>query len=217
MRKKFYFTAILLLLAIATGTAAYRSHEDKKPIIYSESLDEVILTVDGRPLTLKDFAFYVAYEEMSVQEQAVIYDPEQPRRYWNLYTNSTFISKAARQAILDMAVHDELFYQMAMEENLELEEEEKVYLRNEIYDFFSDLEEGQLALLGVSKEEIEASMYKIAVANKYQSILAQIEGADYEAYNYDGDAYQALLAEHTYAARETVVKRLSIGSITVNR
>ena len=216
MRKKNQATAILFLMAIVMGAFAWRSNNMKSSLVYNESLSKVAATVDENDLTLTDLAFYIAYQEKSIQEQAIVYDPENTRKYWNLHTNEGFMNEIAKEAAVDMAIHDEIFYQIADAEGVELDAEEIAYFENEFYDFCSDLEENQWIALGVTEETIRETMYKITVANKYQSILAEIKGVSYEEYNFDGAAYQELLAEHECEKDEEVWRRIPIGRITVN-
>lgn len=185
-------------------------------MVYADSLDEVALTVDGVELDLREMAVYVAYQEKQVQQDALVYNSEKPLAYWNAYTNQHFVRSVAENAIKDMAVHDEIFYQMAVKEGIELDEAEQAYLENEIMDFFMDLSDEQFARLGVEKEDIERAMGKIALANKYQSILSQIEGVEYTEYDYTGAAYESLIVEHTVKENEDVWERISVGGITVN-
>ena len=80
----------------------------------------------------------------------------------------------AKQAALDMAVHDEIFYQMAVAEGMKLDVTERQnILENDESDFWSDLEDWQREQLGISEEELDSEMEKIALADKYQSIYAR--------------------------------------------
>lgn len=210
------FILVLVIIVIVLGFFSYRSSEKRKDLIFSEELSQVAVTVDDVDLTLYDMAFYVAYQEKEVQEEAVIYNDEKPHKYWNAHTNGWFVRSVAEQAVVDMAVHDEIFYRLALAEEIVLDEREEAYLANEVYDFCSDLTEKQFASLGVSAEDIEIAMRKIAIANKYQSILSQVKGLEYAEYDYMGSAYEDLLAEHEVMVNENVWDRISVGSITVN-
>lgn len=216
MNERLKTTLVLLVLVIATGLAAYKQQVQRTKLVYADSLDMVALTVDEEELDLRDMAVYVALQEKKVQQDALVYNPDKPESYWNAYTNQHFVRAVAENAIKDMAAHDEIFYQMALAEDLELDETEEAYLANEITDFFMDVSEEQMGRLGVTEEDIEASMYKIALANKCQSILSQVENIAYEEYDYTGAAYEALLVEHTVKANKEVWSRISVGSITVN-
>lgn len=216
MKERTKTTLVLLVLLFATAFASYKQQLNRKDLVYAESLDKVALRVDGNELNLRDMAVYVAYQEKTVQQDALLYDNEKPSKYWNAYTNKHFVRKVAENAVKEMAVHDEIFYQMAVVEGLALDEAETAYLENEILDFLMDVSKEQMARLGIQKEDVEYSLEKIALANKYQNILAQEEGLEYEDYNYTGDAYIELISEHVIEANAKVWDRISVGSITVN-
>lgn len=95
-----------------------------------------------------------------MEDAAIIYNPDNTDEYWQLYINHTFLREQAKQTVVDMTIHDTLFYQMATAEKITLSEEEEQYLANDQQDFWSDLTEEQRARLGVDEETIDASMQK---------------------------------------------------------
>lgn len=216
MKRKLRVTFVLLGLVIMLAIAVRQDRMRKQELIYAEALDMVAVTVDEVELTLRDIAVYIAYQEKTVQKDAVIYDYEKPHKYWNTYTNQYFVRSLAEKAVRNMAVHDEIFYRMALEEGLVLDEREEAYLLNEQQDFLMDLSEEQIGRLGVTEEDLLSSMRKIALANKYQSILAQSNGLYYEDYDYTGAVYELILAEHKVKVDESVWDRIAVGNITVN-
>ncbi len=209
-------TAVLLVLAVLTGMEFVRTIETRQDLVYAESLEMVAVTIDDKELTLSDVAFYVAYQEKTVQQDAVIYDPEKPHKYWNAHTNGEFVRVVAEEAVVDMAVHDEIFYQLALAEEIVLDEREEEYLANEIYDFCSDVTEEQLEKVGMAPADVVLAMSKIALANKYQSILAQMENVEYTEYDYTGSVYADFIAGYEIVVNESVWDRISVGNITVN-
>lgn len=217
MKRRLCVTAVLFILVVLTGMESVRTLRSRQDLVYAEALSEVAVTIGERELTLYDMAFYVAYQEKEVQKDAVIYNPEKPHKYWNAHTNGQFVRVVAEQAVVDMAVHDEIFYQLACVDELVLDEREEAYLANEFYDFCSDVTAEQLAELGVTVEDIEVAMRKIALANKYQSILSQIENVEYTEYDYTGSAYAELIGQYDVIVNEDVWDRISVGNITVNR
>lgn len=216
MRQKLRFTAVLVVLLIILGTASYREQGKRQKLSFPESLDLVVVTVDGEQVTLREMAFYIAYEEGSMEDAAIIYNPDNTDEYWRLYTNHTFLREQAKQTVVDMTVHDTLFAQMAAEEGVVLSEAEEQYLANEQQDFWSDLTEEQRESLSVSEDTLDETMRKMALAQKYQSILAEMEQVDYEDYSIGGTEYEKLLAQHTCELDETTWDRVPFGSITVD-
>ena len=216
MRQKLRFTAVLVVLLIILGTVSYREQGKRQKLSFPESLDLVVVTVDGEQVSLREMAFYIAYEEGSMEDAAIIYNPDNTDEYWQLYTNHTFLREQAKQTVLDMTVHDTLFSQMAAKEGVVLSEAEEQYLANEQQDFWSDLTEEQRESLSVSEDTLDKTMRKMALAQKYQSILAEMEQVDYEDYSIGGTEYEKLLAQHTCKLDETTWERVPFGSITVD-
>lgn len=216
LRQKLYFTAALVILVIFLGAMSMREQEKNKMLVFPESLEKVVAVVDDEELKLKDMAFYIAYQEGKIEEEARIYNPDNPDEYWWVRTNHTFVRSEGKTLALEMAIHDEIFYRMAVAEGVELTEEEEAHLANDQYDFWSDLEDGQKETLGVEKEVIDESMRKIAIAEKYQYLWAEMNGDSYEEYALSGQEYEDLVKTHVCQIEETVWDKVDFGGITVD-
>ena len=215
MNKKVWI--IIAIVIVLTGVLSLYSHEQKKTLEYCDNLDKVAVTVDGVNLTLRDLAFYIAYEETTVQGQAMIYSPDDPGTYWNLHIDGQFVKTAAKQSAMDMTIHDYIFYQLALEEGLELDEDEQSLLKDKQDDFWADLTEEQQKKLGVKEKVLNNTMYQLALAQKYQNLLVETDQESYEAYNMDGEAYEKMLAKHTYKVNDNVWDRISFGNIVITK
>ncbi len=216
--RKHITTIVLLIAVVISGVYAYRYHQgQKQDIVYREHLDDVAAVVNGNELTFRDLAFYVAYEEQQVEKQAVIYDPDKPNKYWNVHTNGEFIRVTARKNAMSMAIHDEIFYEMAVKESITLSDDEKKSLENSQKDFWSDLlDVDGAAKLGVTQEEINAAMEKVAIAQKYQEIYAQLNNADTSDYDFSSGRYKELLEENKYQIKEKMWNRVGMGNVTLD-
>lgn len=216
MKEKIRVTVALFAIIIVLGFISFHEYESRKSLVFTEVLDEVAVTVDDCDLTVQDMAFYIAYKEHEIESAAHIYDSEDTDEYWNLYANHTFLREEGKKAAMDMAIHDEIFYQLAVEEGIELSAEEEEHLANDQYDFWSDLEEEQRQRLGVGEKVLAESMRKIALAEKYQVLLAAIEQKDFEDYSFNGLEYEEMLKEHTYEIADSVWDRIRFGGVTVD-
>lgn len=214
-RQTVLFTLAMLVLFFAVGISAWYRAKKIEKISFLEHLDDTAVTVDGMDYQFRDLAVYLARQEYIVEEQAKVYDYEKMHLYWNLHANGIFIRVEARDLAMDMAVHDIIFYNMALEEGYELTKDEISYMENQIMDFWYDLEEGK-ERLGISEKEAEETFLRIALAQKRQYILAEEMGVDKEEYDVSGSMYQELLKEHTCQINETLWKRLNFGNITIH-
>lgn len=144
----------------STGTVINQSlcFERRGKIVYRDYLSEDILTVDGEKLQLGDLAMYIAYEELKVEDEAAAYDYYDTNKYWNLHTSGRFVKEVAKTHVIEMAVHDEIFYRQAMAEKLTLDEKEEEQLCSRQEDFWTDMTEEQQESLGVDKAEIDRQL-----------------------------------------------------------
>ena len=116
-----------------------------------------------------------------------------------------------------MAIHDEIFYELAQKEGLTLSEEEQVALNNKESDFWSDLTDEQKEKLGVTEDQIKETITHLALAEKYQNFLAEQSVDDsYDSYSISGENYQKILDEHSVKVRDKVWDKIDFGSIVVN-
>ncbi len=190
----------------------YKSRSSGK-VVFSDYLDEEIAVVDGKPVTLRDFAVYAVYEEKLVEEQAKVYDDTNTNKYWSAHTNGQFLKLTARDAAINLAIHDAIFYEMAVEAEVFLDEEEKKYLANEQADFWNDLEDEQKEKLALSQDEVDAYLEKMALAQKMQRQQAAIEGKEEADYDVEGSAYEEMLLEHEITKNEEFIDRIDFGNI----
>lgn len=215
-RKRYLVTLALAVLVLVLFGYSYWTGRGKAGLIYADSLEMTAVEVNGIELTLREVAFYVAYEEDQVEQQALAYDAEDTGKYWNIHTDEAFIRTAARNAAIQMAIHDELFYQMAVAEQIELSEEEETALKSHVDDFWSDLVDDQKDIkLGIEREDIEKAMQKAAYAEKMQRIYAELHNRDYEDYDFSTDTYAELLDEQDYTINKDVWSRIDFGNITL--
>lgn len=217
-RKRYIITAVLLAAFVSLMLYGRSVGVGRAKLVYNQSLDEVAASVNGTKLTFRDAAIYVALEEQQVERQAYEYDPADTSRYWNVHVDGIYIRVAARNAAIQMAVHDEIFYQMAQEEGIKLSGEEEDTLSSMYEDYWADLlADGKVELLGVSEEDIYNSMRKMAYAQKYQSIYAQLHGLDYEELDFGEAHYEELLKTQDYKIDKSIWGRVDIGNVTICR
>lgn len=206
------FSILMLILAILS----WDEGTSRQPLVYNESLDEVVAYVQGEAITLREFAVYVAYQEAVVDSQAVVYNPEDTNEYWGLHTNGQFIKIAARDAAVQMAIHDELFYQLSKDMAIVFTEDEYEILNNDVMDFWYDLTDGgKEEKLGITRDDVYEAMYKIACAQKCQLIYTQMNGLEYSQYDCSNEEYLDFLSAYEYSVNEKIVERIDFGDVTL--
>lgn len=206
---------VSIVMVIVAAASFYRAGSTGK-VNYKEHLSDNILTINGEDLTLSDIAFYIAFEEIQVEEQARIYDEKNTNKYWNLHINGEFIKISTKQAVIDTAVHDWIFYQMAEENGTALTEEETTLYKNTAYDFWMDLSEEQKERIGISYEDVEENVRQIALAEKAQQEYAASVNRSFSTFAYDASGYAELLKEHRVKVNKRLWRRIDYGNIIVH-
>lgn len=205
-----------IFFVIAVLAVVVRRNKEPDWLVYADSLDVVVAEVNQQELTLRDLAFYIAYDEQVVEDQAEIYNPEDTTRYWNVCTNGEYIRLMAKDATMQKAIHDEIFYQMALKEQVSLTEEERDTMEDSANLFWNSIMYGdKLERLGVSEEDLNATIEKMAIAQKYQAAYAQRELLEMSDYDIATVWYEKLLAEQDYQIYEDVWDKVNYGDITL--
>ena len=214
--KKYRVLWIFVLIFAAVIYVGNEVRLGREYIVYYESLDTVLATIQKQEYTIRDFAVYVAHQEAEVQDQAYAYDMNNTRKYWNVRTDLGFINQVARNEAMSMAIHDELFYQLYQELNIELSETELAMIQNDADDFWQDLvDEEKDTRLGIQKEDVYHSMYKIACSQKAQMVYAGILAVDYSDLDYASEEFLDFLSDYEYKVNDNVLNRLDFGDITL--
>lgn len=211
-------TFVLVLVLIGIGIYSFSQDGRGSKIDYATNLDTVAAVVNGEELNLRELAFYVYYEESQVEKQAVIYNPENPNKYWNTRTDHTYIRTAARNAAIQMGIHDTIFYQMAMEEKIELTDGERELYETRLSDVWADLtDDNKESMMGIDYEDIAETMLRMTYAQKMQYIYAELQNGAYGDYDFSTDTYQAFLESVDYSIVPDVWSRVDFGNVTIRR
>lgn len=214
--KKYRGLWLFVLIFAAVLVGGNKARLGREYIVYYEALDTVVATVQEKEFTLRDFAVYVAHQEAEVQDQAYAYDMNNTRKYWNVRTDMGFISQVARNEAMSMAIHDELFYQLYQDLNMEFSEDELVMVQNNADDFWQDLvDEEKDVRLGIKKEDVYNTMYRIACAEKAQTIYAGMLSLKYSDLDYASEEFLYFLGDYEYKVNDDVLNRLDFGDITL--
>lgn len=208
-----------MVLLICVGVMLYAfltMGTGRGPLDYSEHLEDTAFTVDEEDVTFEDLAFYILFEERKIEEQARIYNKDYTKDYWNIHTNDKFIQSEAKSVVLGMAIHDHLFYQLAVAEGMDdLTEAEEKELSGSISDFWEDMLDMQWEKLPCDEQTINNQLRIAAIAEKYGNHLAQKENTSTAAYKYDGYYYSLIKDEHDVKINKKLWNKLVLGDITL--
>lgn len=220
----------ILLIGIVTffclyGFWGYRFRQNQ--FVYEKSLEDTVMTVDGRELSLREFGYYIYQVESFLNEQAIVYDPSDPLSYWNKRFMAgrpgAFVSVMGRNKAYEICVCDLIYEEMAREGGYELTEEEQEKAREEADRLFRKMTEAQRTKTGLTKELVEdIQCRKKLVAKFAKDYVKTIDFDGYTGYREElisaGGAYyeQVILPEHTVQINERIKYALKFGRITIN-
>ncbi len=216
IRDKLLKPIVLILCVVIVVYALIYWSDGRNPLDYHAHLADTAVTIDSDTVTFEDLAFYILFEERKVEEQARIYNPDYTKDYWNIHTNDTFIQLEAKDVVMGMAIHDHLYYQLAVAEGMdELSEEEEQDLKYAQTDFWEDMLDVQRTKLPCDEDTINEQIRIAAIAEKYQNYLAKELGPSVAAYNYDGYYYSQMLEEHSVEINDKLWNKFVMGDITL--
>ncbi|SFH87477.1 hypothetical protein SAMN04487830_11120 [Pseudobutyrivibrio sp. OR37] len=217
MRIKTFLKSMVLVICVGVILYAFLAMgTGRGPLDYNEHLEDTAFTVDEKNVTFEDLAFYILFEERKVEEQARIYNKEYTKDYWNIHTNDKFIQSEAKSVVLGMAVHDHLFYQLAVAEGMdELTDAEEKELEGSIADFWEDMLDVQWERLPCDKATINNQIRIAAIAEKYGNHLARENNTSQAAYKYDGYYYSLIKDTHDIKLNKKLWNKLVLGDITL--
>ncbi len=219
---------VLLIVAVVLtlwGVDAWRRYHN--PFVYEKHLEDTIVTVDGRRVSLRELGYYVYTVETQIDQQARIYNPEDPLDYWNTYFNSGveggYISEMAKDAVLGTCVCDLIYEQMAKEQGWELSGEEKEKAGQQAEFLYAKLSESQRQKTGLTVQLVtEVLQRKALVANFAAEYFENVDFTGYSGYreelvSYAGEYYQKeILSQHKIEYNDDLAQELHIGRVTTN-
>ncbi len=194
---------------------------------YADHLDEEVITVDGSGITLREFGYYIYGVEDFVQNQALLYDPENPKHWWNTHfsagLDSQFVCDYAKKVALNLCTADEIYSQEAAGSGIALSSDEENRAEDEGRKMYAGMSHLQLESTGLDEKTILAMSRKHALASKYsmhlmESVDSIAQSSEPEKLvNWDGSYYlEEVLPKHDVSTNDDLLEKITLGKITVN-
>lgn len=194
---------------------------------YEDHLDEAVITVDDASITLREFGYYIYEVEAFVQNQALLYDPENPKLWWNTHfsagLDSQFVCDYAKKVAINTCVSDEIYYRLALKQGISLSIDETEQAAIDAAKMFGGMDPEQLKATGLDEKMIRKIKEKHALAAKYAIFLITSQNLSgyhddpQKLVNWDGAYYQEkILPEHQVRNNDDVLDNITLGKITVN-
>lgn len=194
---------------------------------YEKHFDDVVITVDDTNITLREFGYYIYEVEEFVQRQALLYDPENPKHWWNTHfsagMDSQFVCDYAKKVAVNVCVSDEIYYKCAITNGIALSDHEEQQAIYEAKNVFYGMTPEVVTKTGLNEDIFVNLRIKHVLASKYVEYLS--ESQDFLGYsediekllNWDGAYYQEnIYPEHIVETNDKILSKITLGKITVN-
>lgn len=219
---------LLLIVTVVLGLCSGGiCSSKKKAFVYKESLEDVVLSVDDKPVTLREFGYYIISVEEYVNRQAILYDAKQPSVYWGKHfrngIQSTFISSKAKKTAYNTCICDRIYLGMAKEAGYELLDEEKEKALQMAEKFWKERKREQIEKTGLTFELVSTICENKVLIGKFAKDY--VKTVDFEGYagyreeliSADGEYYEKeIKPKHKVNIDARIRSGLKFGKITVN-
>lgn len=194
---------------------------------YEDHLDDTVISVDGTDITLREFGYYIYMIESFVQNQALLYDPENPKHWWNTHfsagPDSQFVCDYAKKVALNTCICDQIYYEEAVKSGIGPEEALTSQTIGEARALYLNMTPLQLEATGLDEELIIEMHNRHVIASKYAKKLSgeqnfiKYDKEPDELLNWDGEYYQEeILPKHEVTISDKILRKITLGKITVN-
>ncbi len=212
---------ISVIVCIFLGLGVCLIYRSVTKFHYEKVLDqEAISTADGA-IRLRDLSYYFMMEEESVNEIALTYDENNPKAYWGLYINNTFVNKEAKETAIDYCLRDTLYAHKATEEGFCLSKEEQGEIHTKATMMLEDMTEKQKSLC-MTEEDLVLALSNQKLANNYVIHLAKKEGIELTEevlsayYGLNSKYFKAEKEGKSVKINQKLLDHISLGSLTIN-
>lgn len=195
-------------------------HSGRGRFVYSEYLDDAAFKVNDTEITLKEASYYVMVIESNINEAALQYNANDPKRYWNIYMNdgenrSNFLSAQAKEDMKASCIRDAIYYMEAQKAGVSLSKEEKEQVMDDAYEQEKLMTGKMLEVTGYEYSDLCYVMEKIAIVKKYINTLME-KGYTEEQLDVGGEYYEELKGTYSLWENEDIWDEVTLGSVTIN-
>lgn len=145
------------------------------------NLDDVVLKIDDEEITLNDMIYYWYTLEREAYYYEFVYKQQSTDYLDSEYGDGVTYREQYKSYIKDQAIMYHLFYKEAVDEGLELTEDEEKQVKSDAQSAISSMTEQQKELLGATQKKYE-DLFKIMelASKRYEEVLDGL-GVDEEA------------------------------------
>lgn len=133
--------------------------------------DPPIVSINDHNLYLNDFLYHIYLVEQDGNRMKAYYLENLGKEYWDVTYQGTTVRQIAKNSIIAGVVMYEILYNQASQKGITLNSSEQEDLEKSVESFIDNSSKKNLEDIGLTREVIETSCQKIALAEKYRKEL----------------------------------------------
>lgn len=197
------------------------------PFVFKDQLNTTIVSIDNTKITLQELSYYIIDVEAYVNTQALTYNPDNPKDYWNTHfsagDNSAFVYAAAREQVYESCVSDYLYAMEAKKAGFALTERQIKTAETEAREIFEGMTAKQVKATELNLENLKELHIRETLASAYAAHLAEtldwskVSDTAQKELSFSGKYFQEhILAAHKIKLDKKTWSKVIMGSITIN-
>lgn len=189
--------SVILVLIIITGTGCNKT--ELKDLVKSKT---VVLTVDDSIVYLNELMYHIMLTKLQGELYASFLNESD---FWNKeYKDGMTMVEVMKQESMDNAIKYELLYQMALDENYTLTEDEVKDCENKVESILTSVPENDINSMELTDEKLLEIQKKIALSTTYYNEHYKDRGID------DDVAYEQMKKGHKIKIYQKVWKQVEL-------
>ncbi len=212
---------LALAIFLLGSTIAKRGRLEENAYLLADHTGDTAIVLSGfdgqASMSVGELAWYILRMERAVNEQARLYNAEDPTAYWKLRISkqdeASYIYEMAKDTVEDYAARDLIYEKEAEAAGFIPDDGELQAVRYEAEREWLKMTEREVSATGLTTELIESAMKREKTAAAYMNSLQEqgIGGVDV-----GGSYYAVLKAKYQPLLSKEVGEQLRLGKITVN-
>lgn len=192
---------------------------------YVKNLDKTVVKTTEDEVKLEALSYYIMIEEESVQEEALEYNPENPKEYWNMYVNQRFVLDEAKDTAMNYFLRDHLYFLEATADLEDaysfLDKEKQKEIASQAAEIFAGLTEKQKSI-NITEENIYQALYENEVADEYVLSMADEENVEKTEvilsayYGINSPRFKKMKKTYEVEVVKKLWKEVTLSTLTIN-
>lgn len=150
-------------------------------VLYSCSKSNVILTIDGKKLTIEDFIYDIYLAQVEKDRWNETYKETLGINYWDFEFEGKDMESLTKDMIMSRIILYEVLYDQSTKTNISLSKEEEEKIENDALNIITSMTEKKLEESSLNYDILINRLQKIFLGNKYYQTIINTFDVDEQA------------------------------------